>query len=69
MQPVSYMGEVLLWVINYSDNNGFIILAADKTEFPIISFSNEGKFDMSDENNKAKIEELLLMLYEKKNYL
>lgn len=42
--PVMQDNKVLHWVVNFKDNNGYILLAADKTRFPIVGFQNEGQY-------------------------
>jgi hypothetical protein len=40
---MSSTGEVVYYVFNV--NNGFVVVAADDKELPIISFSTQGKFN------------------------
>lgn len=42
--PVMRNNKVLHWVVNFKDNNGYILLAADKTRFPIVGFQDEGQY-------------------------
>lgn len=35
------------YIINYKDNSGFVIIAGDKRAIPVLAFSTEGNFDLS----------------------
>lgn len=46
-------GDTLLYSFNYKNNEGFIVIAADNSSFPIIAHSKEGnlRFSTLDKNN------------------
>lgn len=39
-------GNPLMYVVNYTDNKGFVILSASKEYYPILAESDEGSFDL-----------------------
>lgn len=41
-------GEPLLYAVNYSDNNGFVVISASRHYFPILAQSETGNFHLSD---------------------
>ncbi|MGM9803285.1 MAG: C10 family peptidase [Muribaculaceae bacterium] len=47
-------GRPLLYVVNFGDNNGFVVVSASKKCTPILAFSDKGSFDSSD-SSAAKI--------------
>lgn len=40
--------DTLSYVVNRGENDGFILIATDKRKFPILAYSNEGTFNMTD---------------------
>ncbi len=40
----SISGKPLVYVINYGNNNGFVVISASKNTQPILAFSDKGKF-------------------------
>jgi hypothetical protein len=48
LTPVkSSNGETVLYIVNFADNHGFMVLSADKeTKHPVLSFDTKGKFDI-----------------------
>lgn len=57
IEPIVEKGDTLLWIINYNNNQGYIILSAKRQRFPILAFNSEGNFDHRVEHNKLWIEE------------
>lgn len=49
--PIVDGNDTLIWVINYRDNQGYIVLSAKQDRFPILSFNNEGNFNTIDTAN------------------
>lgn len=47
-------GHPLLYVVNFGDNNGFVVISASKKCTPILVFSDKGSFN-SGENSAAKL--------------
>lgn len=41
--------DTLAYIFNYSKENGFVIVAANKNIAPILAFSQEGTFDLNNE--------------------
>lgn len=62
VNPIVEDSDTLLWIINYEDNKGYIVLSAKKQVFPILAFNNTGNFDCEDIHNndwlKGKINSL-----------
>lgn len=46
-------GTPLLYVINYKDNQGFVIVSATQNYMPILAFSNEGHFSLDEVNQSG----------------
>ncbi len=46
-------GDTLMYAVNYSNNNGYILISGANTSFPIVAHSSSGnlKFDNIDERN------------------
>lgn len=40
----------LMYIVNYTDNHGFVIVSASKSYGPILAQSNEGRFSLTDLN-------------------
>lgn len=51
-------GEPLMYIINYTNNNGFTIVSATKKFFPIIAYSDKGTFDTT-KNSDSGVSTLL----------
>lgn len=52
IEPIIQNSDTVMYIVNYTDNNGFVILSADKgAESVVLSFSNTGNFDKSNMNN------------------
>lgn len=50
--PIIEENDTLLWIVNYkNDNNGYVVISADKNRFPILGFNNEGSFSADRELN------------------
>lgn len=47
-------GNPLLYVVNFGENNGFVVISASKKCTPILAFSDKGSFDLG-ENSAAKL--------------
>lgn len=45
----------LLYVINYQDNNGFVLISATKKYQPVLAYSDEGNFDINDLNTGVQL--------------
>ncbi len=41
-------GEDLLFVVNYAQNNGYVIISASKNFQPVLAYSDTGNFDISE---------------------
>lgn len=44
-------GTPLIYVVNYANNDGFMLISATKKYFPIIAESDEGNFNISETDN------------------
>lgn len=44
----------IIYVINYGNNNGFILVSAVKTAFPILAFNDTGHYELHNINPAAK---------------
>lgn len=42
-----------MYIINYEDNNGFVIVSATKKFFPIVAYSDKGNFNLSEINHNG----------------
>lgn len=42
--PIIEENDTLLWIVNYKNDNGYVIISADRNKFPIVGFNNEGSF-------------------------
>ncbi|HCO66324.1 MAG TPA: hypothetical protein DIT04_00980 [Dysgonomonas sp.] len=52
IEPVIQNSDTVMCVINYADNNGFVIISADKgAESTVLAFSKTGNYDFSNTNN------------------
>ena len=45
--------DTLAYVLNYPDNAGFVIVAADRRVYPVLGFSDEGNFSFENDNAKT----------------
>jgi hypothetical protein len=44
--PITSNGETVLYIVNFADNHGYMILCADKeVTHSVLSFDTKGKFD------------------------
>jgi hypothetical protein len=43
--PIVEEGDTLLFIANYKDQSGYMIISTDKVSFPILGFSDAGIFD------------------------
>lgn len=43
----------ILYVVNYANNSGYILISASKDYHPILAYSDEGNFDISDISESA----------------
>jgi hypothetical protein len=59
LQPITVSGRPYMWYLNYPDNKGYILFSANKTDSPILAFSDEGTFDpfQLSEMDKVLLEE------------
>lgn len=48
-------GSTIMYVINYADDGGFLIVSGTKDYYPIIAYSEIGHFDVSNLKNSAAI--------------
>lgn len=46
-------GKNMMYIVNYCDEKGFVIISADKDYWPILAFSETGNFAMSNDNGSA----------------
>ena len=44
--------DTLAYILNYPDNGGFVIVSKTRKVFPILAYSDEGSFNISNENAK-----------------
>ena len=61
MTPIIENSDTLLWVVNYENDNGFLILSADRNRFPIVGFNDEGKFE-TDRSINTQLDEMIDLL-------
>ncbi len=47
------IADTLAYVLNYSDNAGFVIVAADRRVYPVLGFTNVGKISFENDNKKT----------------
>lgn len=45
----------LVYVINYGNDNGFVVISASKNTQPILAFSDKGKFAFNDDNPSTSL--------------
>ncbi len=50
IEPVVYSGDTLLYVVNYAENNGWLIVSGDKRTESILATSDEGEFSFEEAN-------------------
>lgn len=48
-RSIDCVSDTLAYVINYENNEGFAIISADNSVFPILAYSHEGNFSMTNE--------------------
>ena len=48
-------GDTLLYAFNYKDDNGYIIIAADNSTFPILAHSSKGNLKFKDINSESSL--------------
>lgn len=46
-------GETMMYVVNYSDNKGYVVLSAKNEYQPVLAFSETGNFNVSEVNNNG----------------
>ena len=46
------LGMPLAYLINYSNNHGYVVLSAQKSFYPIVAYSNEGTIHKEDESTE-----------------
>lgn len=49
--PIIEENDTLLWIVNYKNDNGYVVISADKNRFPILGFNNDGSFSADRELN------------------
>lgn len=47
----SLANKTLLYIVNYGQNKGFVLISASKNTSPILAFSDTGHFTLSDKYN------------------
>lgn len=47
LEPIFQDNEPICWAVNFTNDNGFLLLSANKIDFPILGFSEKGKFSLS----------------------
>lgn len=47
LNPIKQGEETLFWAVNFTENSGFILLSANKIDFPVLGFSEDGNFNLS----------------------
>lgn len=59
-------GKPTIYVVNYGEDNGFVLVSAVKTAFPILAFNDTGHYDVHNINPAAKfgLENILLNVTE-----
>jgi len=50
IRPIAMASDTLLYVVNYSNNEGWIIISGDKRTQSILASSENGKFDVENSN-------------------
>lgn len=58
-------GNVLFFIINYTNNNGFVIVSANQNYIPILAFSDSGYFQLDEDINNGSA----LWVQQQKNIL
>lgn len=43
--PIIELNDTLMWIINYSNQQGYLVLSTDQDSFPILACNDEGCFD------------------------
>ena len=61
--------DTIAYVINYKDDGGFVVLAADGRKQPILAFSETGRFDKENEICKANFLDKLPCFLSERRYL
>ena len=47
VEPIAYGKDTLLYIVNFSNNNGWIVLSGDKRTESILASSKTGQFDLN----------------------
>ncbi|MCL1937395.1 MAG: C10 family peptidase [Candidatus Azobacteroides sp.] len=50
IQPIVYQKDTLLYIVNYQDNKGWLVISGDKRTSNILAYSDEGSFDLKAAN-------------------
>lgn len=43
------VNDTIAYIINFADDNGFAVISASRTVYPVLAFSTDGRFDCSNE--------------------
>lgn len=65
--PIIELNDTLMWVINYSNRQGYMVLSTERSCFPILAFNDEGCFDANPTSNSWIDEKKDLIKSIKKN--
>jgi hypothetical protein len=49
--PIVYQSDTLLYIVNYLDNKGWLVISGDKRTSMILSYSDEGSLDIDNLTN------------------
>lgn len=49
--PVTELNDTLMWIVNYSNRQGYLVLSTDRNSFPILACYDEGCFDSNSMTN------------------
>lgn len=50
IEPVIQGSDTVMYIINYAEHKGYLIISGDKGSSPILAFSDNGTFDLNDLN-------------------
>ena len=63
------VNQPILYVMNFSNNKGFVVLSASTVEKPVLAYGYEGVFDLDNIEDYAGVYDWVAMKYTKINYL
>jgi hypothetical protein len=47
IQPIAYQGDTLLYIVNYQDNKGWLVISGDKRTTNVLAYGDIGDFNLN----------------------